>query len=69
MRVSGVSRGGAEGTGDDGVETCRPEKPNKPNHKPQDTRRRWGDERAETGVPELSRGVEESPGVDGNEEG
>ena len=63
-RVSGASRGGAEGTGDDGVETRRPEKPNKPNHEVEGAR----DEAVETRLLKGSRGAEESPGVDGDEE-
>ena len=60
------SRDPADAMGDD---EHRPDAPTEPPNKPEGTRRRWGDERAETGVPELSRGVEESLGVDGNEEG
>ena len=62
-RVS-ASRGGAEGTGDDGVEMRRPEKPNKPNHEVEGARV----EAVETRLLKASRGIKESPGVDGDEE-
>ena len=59
-----LSRDPADATGND---ECCPEAPTEPPDKPEGTRRRWGDERAETGVPELSRVVQESPDEDGSD--
>ena len=63
-RVSGVLRVGAEGTGDDGIKTRWPEKPNKPNHKVEGARV----EAVETRLLEVSRDVKESPDMDGDKE-
>ena len=58
------SRDLADATGDD---KHRSDAPTEPPDMPEGTRRRWGDERAETGVSEVSRGVERGPGDDGDE--
>ena len=57
-----MSRGSAEGTGDDGVETRRPADPDEPHDKVEGARV----EAVETAVSKASRGVERGPGDDGD---
>ena len=56
--MSGASRGGAEGTGDDSVETCRPADPDEPHDEVEGTRV----EAVETAMLEALRGIQEDPG-------
>ena len=56
--VSGVLRGSAEGTGDDGVKTHRPADPDEPHDKVEGARV----EAVETAMSKALRGVQEDPG-------
>ena len=58
LRASEVPRGSTEGTGDDGVETCRPAKPGSQDDEVEGTRV----EAVETAMSEALRGIEECPG-------
>ena len=63
-RVSGVLRGSAQGTGDDGAKTRPPVKPGDPDDEVEGARV----DAVEMGALKATRGDEEDPGEDGDEE-